>query len=108
MVKGRGNNKGDGKVLEGYQEAVDYWFREFERTQGTKPQFDQAEGANLKKLLTAHPLSHVKALMTHMPRSRLRHIRERHAFTIHTMLGSWNELWSEYRQRAAEEGEAIP
>ncbi len=100
--------KGNGRVPEGYQEAVDHWFGVFEMTQGTKPHFDQAEGACLKKLLGAHSLAHVKAVMSHMPRSRLRHIRDRHALTIHALAGSWNELWSEYRQRAAEEGEPIP
>lgn len=101
--------KSNGKVPPGYQEAVDFWFAEFERTKGSKPQFDQAEGRCLKRLLAAHSLPQVKALITHMlTRTQLRHIRERHAYSLHSLLGSWNELWAEYRARALQEGEEIP
>ncbi len=97
---------GNGKVPTGYQDVVKHWFDEFQRTRGGNPQFDQAEGAGLKRLLAGHPLHDVKAVMTHMlTRTQLKHIRERHAYTVHSLVGSWNELWSEYRRRAAEEGE---
>ncbi len=99
----------NGKVPPGYQEAVDFWFREFERTKGAKPQFDKTEGVCLKRLLAAHSLPQVKALITHMlTRTQLRHIRERHAYSLHSLLGSWNELWAEYRARAVAEGEDVP
>jgi len=101
--------KGNGKAPEGYQVAVDWWFAEYERTRGGRPQFGSAEGDNLKRLLGAHPPAHVKALMTFMlTRTRLKHIRERHAYTIHSLIGSWNELWDEARGRAAAEGEVFP
>ncbi len=101
--------KSNGKAPAGYQEAVDFWFLEFERTKGARPQFDKAEGRCLKALLAAHSLPQVKALITHMlTRTQLRHIRERHAYSLHSLLGSWNELWAEFRARAVAEGEDIP
>ena len=99
--------RGNGKVPVGYQEAVAHWFGEFERTRGSKPQFDKAEGASLKRVLAAHPLEQVQGVMTHMlTRTRLRHIQEGHRYTLHSLAGSWNELWSECRRLAVEEGEA--
>jgi hypothetical protein len=90
----------------GYEDAVQHWFSEFERTRGGKPQFSQVEGACLKRVLGSHAVGEVKAVMSHMlTRTQLKHIRERHAYTLHSLVGSWNELWSEYRRRAVEEGE---